>query len=50
MCYGMGCPYEFPSGECSIRGNEIPEDAECERSVEDGNEHLPVNQCNHERS
>lgn len=44
MCYGMKCPYEFPSGECSILDNcEMPEDAECERSIEDGNEHLPVN-------
>lgn len=38
----MNCPYEFPSGECSVHG-EVPEDAECERSAEDGNEHLPVN-------
>lgn len=49
MCYGMGCHYEMPSGECSIPGNcEIPDDAECERGVEDGNEHISVNQCNHE--
>lgn len=34
MCYGMKCPYEFPSGECSIQG-EAPEDAECRGDIED---------------
>lgn len=39
MCYGMKCPYEFPSGECSILGNcEIPEEAECMKGEVD--EHI----------
>ena len=34
MCFGMKCPYEFPSGECSIQG-EVPEDAGCRGDIED---------------
>lgn len=39
MCYGMGCPYEFPSGECSMLTYEMLDDAEC-MNGEDNNDNI----------